>query len=454
MTRSQAASPSYFSNSSADSLFEDSLLTGIDSQLPSKTPVRSCRTSSRTPARMRFSTPRVTRSARKQAHRPVPAFDTIHDKDTNERTPLSDRNSNKKDSKDIEIHEDGKPTKENKTKHKVKQKKESTDFFDNEELDELLSTQPDILPPNKNFTNIKRTNIAGPNTEKKKETCVRKNTSTPVPDKLSVNAPKVSKTPELFGDDFVDDDIFANFDMSEIRCKSQDTPPNGCFARLSEDQRKLKSKCYTSPLPLNNNQRLKLDKAKTFVPISEAVPSSKQLDADMKTLTIKSPIAYKKTIFTPHVEVDVKPREEPYNTLNNNNNNNKHGIPVSTILENSQKSFLRNSMVTTACRKPFVPPKKQNAAAHASYSSSPSNSAQCPIAYKMAFELSAIQGTTSCGGGRNQSMDISLSSIPQRINNQSFNPFSSTQKCTMEEINEKRKFAQIKLRERLRRKRK
>jgi len=434
-------SPSYFSNSSADSLLnfdnlEDSLLAGIDSTAaPSKTPIRNPRNipTRKTPlrsCRSRSSTPVLTRSARKQTTRPMPNLYTVDEqKDSGISTGSKNQPSDKCSNAESESNKIDTNNNNNQCINK-KDKRQSPligiDFDDNDEIDQILSTQPDILlkdPINTNlskaFDKVVKTepDTNAPNNNKSKLKLRKRTTPT------QTNKPKtITTTPDLLDNDFDGfDELLATFDMgdaAEIKCKSQEITP---ARRLTESQRKLKTKCHTSPLPLNNLQKKIIDQNTAFIPISKpsgsASTSTNKLDTDMQTLSIKSPVVCKKTGF---------------NVTRSTKN-----VPTKTGPQNG--SFVRKNMVTTACRKPFVPPKVSV------FSSTLSNS----MAQTMALELSAIEGKMP----GSDLMEASTTVAPG-ITSKAFDCFSSTQKCTMEEIEQKRKFAQMKLRERLSRKRK
>ena len=448
--RQQTQSPSYFSNSSADSLlnFEDNLedsllMTSLNASpvqttastsaavAPRKTPLRSCRNKTgriKTPVNLprptltnstSATTPVLTRSARKRVQRrPVPRLATVEElKNNNHSTSAPITNNNN------EIHHDQKNDKLCIAGPSNINKPLIDNFDEQDDFDELLSTQPDILLTNTrpNNENKKKPSFTRLQKDKKQH---QHETSTPLTKKKPL-------TPDLLdagNDDF--DDLLASFDMGEIKCKSQDTfsttlVPATTSGRLTESQRKLKTKCHTSPLPLNYNQQKVLDRATadtSFVPIakpgtSSSLTNNKKLDNGMQTLSIHSPSACsRKTNFQSHKPLPNKnnktrntvvmnnianslPKAEINKTtafINNNttlkvnkiiptnNNNNKIIINKNNNLSVAvNTSFVRTSMVTKACRKPFVPPKQS----------------QCldasPTAVSdMTLDLSAIQGSS------------------------------------------------------------
>ena len=434
--RQQAQSPSYFSNSSADSLmnfednFEDSLLmTGLnaspvqitastsDAVAPRKTPLRSCQKKTermKTPVNLpnpaptnstSATTPVLTRSARKRMQRrPVPQLATVEElKDNKPSTNAPIPNNENKNT----LHGQKKNNDElqNPTGPSNINKPLIDNFDEQDDFDELISTQPDILLGNTkpNNDNTKKPPFTRLQNDKKQQ---QQGFSTPL-------AKKKPSTPDLLdaendGDDF--DDLLASFDMDEIKCKSQDTfsttlvPAATTSGRLTESQRKLKTKCHTSPLPLNYNQKKLLDRAAadtSFVPIakpaastSSATDNNNKLDNNMQTLSIHSPSACtRKTNFQNHKPLPNK------NTTNSNRTRNTatqndvavaNTTKVNKIINNNNisvaanTSFVRTGMVTKACRKPFVPPKQS----------------QCHDVSSTAFsdmtlDLSAIQGSTN-----------------------------------------------------------
>ena len=477
--RQQTQSPSYFSNSSADSLLnfddnlEDSLLmTSLNASLTPptvstiatsayrKTPLRSCRTSGggqparnntrmKTPVRFPRSTtsttttPVLTRSARKQMKRPVPRLATVDELKDSSPLPTEKNNSlpNKKKIKTRDL-----PGQVNKP---------LIDNFDEEDdFDEILSTQPDILLGNNEAGHSRNNNNDPPFTRLQKN----KNSSTAAA-QVNKPVPTISTTPDLLDANDADefDDLLASFDMDDIKCKSQDSVSTTTI-RLSESQRKLKTKCHTSPLPLNYKQKKLFDQATaatSFVPISKSDVSSfmannNRLDNGMQSLSIHSPSACtKKTIFHQPKNIingdfatnkkknmadsitsnftdntnrnknvpSATNKNMPSSTMASDDNNNinkkiannftntdknKNNMTTNAIINNNlavaNTSFVRTNMVTKACRKPFVPPKQSQGLDTSSTSIALSD---------MTLDLSAIQGGNDCNEA-----EIPFDSIP------------------------------------------
>jgi len=176
------------------------------------------------------------------------------------------------------------------------------------------------------------------------------------------------------------------------------------------------------PLPNKNNKTRNTSIANNTVVVNNIVNSLPKAEISKATAFIN-----KNT--TPKVNKIIPTNNNNNKTIINNNNN----LSVA-----ANTSFVRTSMVTKACRKPFVPPKQS----------------QCLDASSTAFsdmtlDLSAIQGSSI--------HNVPSASVPfndEKQQSSTRSHFSSTQKCSMEEIEQKRKFAQTKLRERLRRKKK
>ena len=135
--------------------------------------------------------------------------------------------------------------------------------------------------------------------------------------KSKMSTPKVKRTLDLVdlddGDDFSFDAIIMDLD-DEFKCKSQESP------RLVPDQRNLRSRCHTSPLPVNS----KVEAAKYRVKHT--------------LITTETSCGINKPLVTCSNKINTF-------TVNKDSNNN-----------NTNKSFIDPKIATQACKRQFVPP--------------------------------------------------------------------------------------------------
>jgi len=208
-------------------------------------------------------------------------------------------------------------------------------------------------------------------------------------------------------DDFMIDDIICNLD-NEFKWKSQETPPQPVTnAAVSCEQRKLKKRCHTSPFPISRKKIIK------STGNSKVVDNIDNIDNGICVID---------------EEVSIK----------TNNRENKPNV------YKKENTYLNTSRVTHACRRPFVPPFKSNTTNKTTASSSQLHLGM-NLKCKNPLDLSVIGQPPVVIQEENDNQCISKATDAGI-------PYSSTQRCSMLEIERKRKEAQLRLKERLRKK--